>query len=127
MGCIEIRSLPEKRRNAEGLIETWDVLKYVLRYQFSQFSCKFNRNMGCIEMKMCKISIFLLMRLIETWDVLKYPIYLEPVPGAVRLIETWDVLKSFAVFKILFNFCLIETWDVLKSDKGYWSCILLHV
>ena len=54
-----------------GLIETWDVLKYVFAI-------------------LCQLYP---VWLIETWDVLKSPSSTDSVLKSPWLIETWDVLK----------------------------------
>ena len=49
MGCIEIRNVRPNQQRRAGLIETWDVLKFVKVINASNKPDRFNRNMGCIE------------------------------------------------------------------------------
>ena len=97
MRCIEMAFFRYQKEGFYRLIETWDVLKYLLFQYVFKFPFKINRNMRCIEMQnktgdftsftginrnmRCIeiFSVYLLMlryfRLIETWDVLKYTDY----------------------------------------------------
>ena len=63
---------PDKPRCEVGLIETWDVLKFVPMIIPASGSA----------------------RLIETWDVLKFDSMYTGNEVSERLIETWDVMKS---------------------------------
>ena len=93
MRCIEICQFVVKLYRVFGLIETWDVLKYVFAI-------------------LCQLYP---VWLIETWDVLKCASERFSRRGPHRLIETWDVLKCYRMWPIPEKERgLIETWDVLK-------------
>ncbi len=57
-------------RSYVGLIETWDVLKFLLPYKLS-LNQLINRNMRCIEITWRGKQLAICEGLIETWDVLK--------------------------------------------------------
>ena len=71
MRCIEMIIEGIRSGVESGLIETWDVLKF-LQIPF---------------------LFFVPDRLIETWDVLKLVFIFLSLFALSRLIETWDVLK----------------------------------
>ncbi len=50
MGCIEISLFAPKKNFVRRLIETWDVLKYLMMIYFFR-QRRINRNMGCIEIE----------------------------------------------------------------------------
>jgi len=144
MRCIEIENMWYVVIVQRGLIETWDVLKFIINFNSdlknirlietwdvlkftavtSSFSsAKINRNMRCIEIIKHLNQLVLFLWLIETWDVLKYLVrYLDSLHIS-WLIETWDVLKftavtsSFSSAKINRNMRCIEIILVLVLSR----------
>ena len=54
MGCIEIEIYDMDCDLMLGLIETWDVLKF-LHSRYCYFYAVINRNMGCIEIRLTHV------------------------------------------------------------------------
>ena len=94
MRCIEIPSVRFLCCSSLRLIETWDVLKWVMLDGVLRSEEKINRNMRCIEI--CKY-------ILETVKTLQ-------INRNMRCIEIKQ--KCFKLLPIIW---LIETWDVLKS------------
>ena len=134
-------SVTHRLSRRQGLIETWDVLKFVFACR-SGLQIPINRNMRCIEIPLRRATVEHPLRLIETWDVLKSEFAFPPLGGVftinrnmrcieiryfslhihpvTRLIETWDVLKfSQPRTRHASVVGLIETWDVLKSTTPW--------
>ncbi len=70
MRCIEIFNGVPMTHIRPRLIETWDVLKFLLPYKLS-LNQLINRNMRCIEITWRGKQLAICEGLIETWDVLK--------------------------------------------------------
>ena len=109
-------SVTHRLSRRQGLIETWDVLKFVFACR-SGLQIPINRNMRCIEIPLRRATVEHPLRLIETWDVLKWH-SASFIPHFIRgLIETWDVLKfTHEDIPLSQRKRLIETWDVLKFE-----------
>ena len=92
MRCIEMQEAILQKAVAEGLIETWDVLKFSTQYP-NDDNVMINRNMRCIEITQLRSFSLPAQWLIETWDVLKCVPPAAFTLDSIRLIKTWDVLK----------------------------------
>ena len=137
MGCIEM--IREIRMISHlGLIETWDVLKWVSNIYGLHEAGWLIETWDVLKSVQTGMNEWE-GRLIETWDVLKLSkmlcsinsFWINRNMGCIeiswiclsgisvcRLIETWDVLKYFSLVYIeQQRHWLIETWDVLKCCK----------